>query len=305
MPELNGQSTQSGVPGVKGENTGGGDGVFGTGRRGVVGESETFQGVLGKSRDNAGVVGESQKFHAVFAISHSSNNGGVIGINDAGGFGVIGRGRVGVTGESETFQGVLGTSQDNAGVVGESAKFHAVFGISHDANNAGVFGTNDKGGFGVIGVSEQGIGISGRGGTLAGSFEGNVEVTGDLSVQGHSIIQLLKRIEELEKRLERQQPRVDDLVGRLITVTGGGQGILRVTGSGFSPNFGVTIRVVTRFRFIGDFPITTNGQGEFDGQIKLDASSEPIFIAGRDNRRDDFDLTGLLWSNTVRIPEVF
>lgn len=180
MATFNGQSTQAAVPGVKGENTAGGDGVVGTGRRGVVGESETFQGVFGKSGDNAGVVAESQKFHAVFAISHSSNNGGVIGINDAGGFGVIGRGRIGVTGESETFQGVLGTSRDNAGVVGESAKFHAVFGISHDVNNAGVFGTNDKGGFGVIGVSAQGVGISGKGGRLAGFFEGDVEVTGDI-----------------------------------------------------------------------------------------------------------------------------
>src|SRR5690348_17043688 len=39
-----------------------GDGVFGEGRRGVVGESEAFQGVFGHSTENAGVVGESEKF---------------------------------------------------------------------------------------------------------------------------------------------------------------------------------------------------------------------------------------------------
>jgi hypothetical protein len=211
MATLNGQSTQAEVPGVKGENTADGDGVVGTGRRGVVGESETFQGVFGKSGDNAGIVGESQKFHAVFAISHSSNNGGVIGINDAGGFGVIGRGRIGVTGESETFQGVLGTSRDNAGIVGASEKFHAVFGISHGVNNAGVFGTNDKGGFGVIGVSEQGIGISGRGGRLAGLFEGNVEVKGSLNVQGVDLGALVQRIAQIEQ----QGANVGQLVQRV------------------------------------------------------------------------------------------
>lgn len=215
MANLNGQSTQAGVPGVKGENTAGGDGVVGIGRRGVVGESETFQGVLGKSRDNAGIVGESQLFHAVFAISHSSNNGGVIGINDAGGFGVIGRGRVGVSGESETFQGVLGTSTENAGVVGDSKKFHAVFGISHDVKNAGVFGTNDKGGFGVIGVSEKGIGISGKGGKLAGQFEGNVEVTGSLFVGGVNVAAQLQRIQQLEQQLEQQGADVRQLVERV------------------------------------------------------------------------------------------
>ena len=43
-----------------------------------------------------------------------------------------------------------------------------------------MFGANDKGGFGVIGVSDNGIGISGKGGKLAGRFEGDVEVTGDI-----------------------------------------------------------------------------------------------------------------------------
>lgn len=210
MPNLNGQSTEAAVPGVKGENTVGGDGVVGTGRRGVVGESETFQGVTGTSRDNAGIVGESQNFHAVFGISHSSNNGGVFGVNVSKdgkeqGFGVIGIGRIGVTGESKTFQGVLGKSTDNAGVVGESAKFHAVFGISHDVNNAGVFGTNDNGGFGVIGVSEQGIGISGKGGRLAGRFEGNVEVTGSLTVQGKNISELMGRVQAVEGLVGRIQ----------------------------------------------------------------------------------------------------
>ena len=233
---VNETSNVQNVPAVQGTNTAGGDGISGTGHRGVVGTSDTYQGVYGKSTTNAGVAGESQKFHAIFGLSHDPNNAGVYGGNDAGnatgfgvsgvcdtnigvtgdsksgtgmrgvsqtGTGVIGIGRVGVFGQSETYQGVSGKSTSNAGVVGESQKFHAVFGISHDPNNAGVYGANDAGngtGFGVSGVcdtnigvtgdsksgtgmrgvSATGIGIHGKGGHLAGYFEGDVEVTGDI-----------------------------------------------------------------------------------------------------------------------------
>jgi hypothetical protein len=241
MP-LSESSHSATVPAVTGKNTAGGDGLSGSGHRGVVGVSDTFQGVFGRSTNNAGVAGESQAFHAVFGLSHDPNNAGVFGGNDAGkgtGFGVAGScdtnigvagdsksgtgvrgtsqtgtgvlgtstavgvhgtGRIGVRGESPTYQGVSGWSHDNAGVVGESQTFHAVFGISHDPNNAGVFGTNDGKGFGVSGssatnvgvtgdsesgtgvrgVSQTGIGVYGQGGYLAGSFHGDVEVTGDI-----------------------------------------------------------------------------------------------------------------------------
>lgn len=229
-------SSAATVPAVEGSNTAGGDGISGSGHRGVVGISQKFQGVYGKSTDNAGVAAESQKFHAVFGVSHDPHNAGVFGGNDAGnntGFGVagscdtnigvagdsksgmgirgtsqtstgiLGTGRIGVRGESPTFQGVSGWSRDNAGVAAESQRFHAVFGISHDPNNAGVYGTNDAGnatgfgvagvcstnigvagdsdsGTGVRGVSQTGIGVHGKGGRLAGLFEGNIEVTGDI-----------------------------------------------------------------------------------------------------------------------------
>lgn len=81
---------------------------------------------------------------------------------------------------------MLGTSRDNAGVVGESVKFHAVFGVSHSPNNGGLFGTNDSGGFGVIGLSESGtsgIGVFGKGSKLAARFEGDVEVKGDVRLE--------------------------------------------------------------------------------------------------------------------------
>ncbi len=142
----------------------------------ILGHSKKQTGVVGLSDEGIGVVGDG----AEIGVSGSS----------AKGDGVSGEGRRGVVGTSQTFQGVFGHSAENAGVVGESITFHAVFGISHSPNNGGVFGTNDKGGFGVIGTSNSntgvsgesatGIGVRGKGGRLAGLFEGDVEVTGDI-----------------------------------------------------------------------------------------------------------------------------
>jgi hypothetical protein len=112
----------------------------------------------------------------------SSNDGAIPAVrgDNAAGDGVVGVGRRGVVGLSETYQGVFGKSRDNAGIVGESDKLHGVFGVCHNPHGGGVFGANDQGGFGVIGVSDGGIGVSGKGGRLAGRFEGDVEVTGDI-----------------------------------------------------------------------------------------------------------------------------
>lgn len=318
MAPLNGQSTQPEVPGVKGENSAGGDGVVGTGRRGVVGESETFQGVLGKSRDNAGIVGESQNFHAVFGISHSSNNGGLFGVNVSRdgkeqGFGVIGKGRVGVIGESETFQGVLGKSRDNAGVVGESEKFHAVFGISHDVNNAGVFGTNDKAGFGVIGVSEKGIGISGKGGKLAGRFEGIVEVTGALVV---AKVDVTTRIAALERELAALKTRLvvveskagvsppppskSASIGVELRLTGSAFDELRIFGSGFGANEPVALTVESVSQSGGgastNAEIKADSQGAIDHRISV---SCPAGTQTTHNVRARGLLTGRLSNNAA------
>ncbi len=58
---------------------------------------------------------------------------------------------------------------DNEGVVGESDGMHAVFGTAH-SRFAGVCGVSDAGG----------VGVHGKGGRLAGLFEGDVEVSGDI-----------------------------------------------------------------------------------------------------------------------------
>ena len=168
-------SKNQGLPAVAGVNTAGGTGVVGMGHTGVSGESQDFVGVSG--------------------LSHDSNNAGVMGVNDNGGWGVTGRSstNTGVSGESVSGIGVHGTG--HTGVFGESKDFVGVSGLSHDPNNAGVMGVNDKGGWGVTGRSStntgvsgesvSGVGVHGKGGRLAGLFEGGVQIIGDLQLHGN------------------------------------------------------------------------------------------------------------------------
>ncbi len=107
-----------------------------------------------------------------------------------------GAGVVGVSHATKSL-GLLGGSdrvfRQNAGVYGESGQ-QGVFGHSTDGSGTGVYGGSAGGsGFGVRGDSTDGvavqgqsfgngIGIQGIGGRLAGRFDGNVEVTGTLTV---------------------------------------------------------------------------------------------------------------------------
>jgi hypothetical protein len=165
-----------------------------TSSRGVVGLSKSFHGVFGHSDSNVGVAGESQTGDGVWGVSHDPGKSGVYGLNQAGGRGVAGF--------SDTFQGVYGKSGANAGVCGESDKFNGVWGISHFQYASGVYGSNEQGGrgvegngptgwgvwghsdsgTGVVGESKSGVGVFGKGGQWAARFEGNVEVTGDISM---------------------------------------------------------------------------------------------------------------------------
>src|SRR3954447_21900751 len=74
-----------------------------------------------------------------------------------------------VKGVSSTLEGI--------GVYGESQEAEGVRGVGH--NGAGVSGTSDKW-IGVYGESTSGIGVQGKGRLLAGLFQGDVEVTGDI-----------------------------------------------------------------------------------------------------------------------------
>jgi hypothetical protein len=143
-------SNEKNTPAVKGTNTAGGTGVHGVGQLGVHAQGDQFHGVFGSTN--------GERSAGVFGTTNQPFGFGVQGHNPAGD-GVLGKGRRGVVGESETFQGVFGKSRDNAGVVGDADKFHGVVGISHDRNSGGIFGSNDGGGF--AGVFDGKVAVSG------------------------------------------------------------------------------------------------------------------------------------------------
>jgi hypothetical protein len=153
-----------------------GHGVEGgsTKSKGVVGTSTDFQGVYGHSDNNAGVVGESATWVGVYGKAKGgagtigvmgvarSDNDGVTG-NGTGVYGASTEGN-GVEGSSVGSKGVYGHSGTNAGVVGESQDFDGVLGVSHNPAHAGISGHNPGG--------------------MAGFFDGDIVVTGDIRVAG-------------------------------------------------------------------------------------------------------------------------
>jgi hypothetical protein len=148
MEPLSCESADAGVPAIIGEYTGSGDGY----------------GVRGISKNGRGVQALSDTNYAIRA--HSKTLSGARISSDEG-TGVEGEARgagTGVGGSSKSGKGIHGFSETGAGVVGESNQFDGVFGVSHDPKHAGVSGHNPGG--------------------LAGFFNGNVEVTGNIRVNG-------------------------------------------------------------------------------------------------------------------------
>jgi hypothetical protein len=146
--ELTGNSAKAATSAVKGTNTSTPvAGVEGS-SVGVEGESSAGWGVYGHSKTGRGVVAGSETDYGLRAFSTKS-------------------------------AGIRGSSVEGRGIEGWATKAEGVVGISTNGN--GMWGQTDGAGTGVVGTSKSGIGVHGAGGRLAGLFEGNVEVTGDLS----------------------------------------------------------------------------------------------------------------------------
>jgi len=108
---------------------------------------------------------------------------------------------------------VLGRSDDNDGVQG----------FYKHQDRSGVVGTNTGSGTGVTAQSATGLGIFSKGGRLAGLFEGNVDITGSLTVQGTNIGGLSGRIQSVEAltgRVQALENREQGLVNRVNTPSG-------------------------------------------------------------------------------------
>jgi len=120
--------------------------------------------------------------NGVFGLSTVPNASGVFGANNNGGTGVAGNSDkgdgMGARTASSAKSGVFARN-DATDPAPAGAGGNGVFGLSTVPNASGVFGANNNGGTGVAGNSDKGIGIFGRG-QIAGRFEGDVEVTGDI-----------------------------------------------------------------------------------------------------------------------------
>ena len=136
-----------------------GIGVHGTSNTstGTGGVSQSGIGVHGVSTAGPGVRGDAENGVGVFGGSKTSTAVG--GISDSG---------IGLHGFSKTADGVFGISENGRGVVGVAKGATGVEG-------------NSTSGAGVFGSSETDIGVHGKGGRLAGLFEGDIEVTGHIN----------------------------------------------------------------------------------------------------------------------------
>ncbi|WP_051317057.1 hypothetical protein [Ectobacillus panaciterrae] len=164
-----GVTTVPGASGVLGANNSAkGVGVQGNGPE---------AGISGFSEQGAGVRAHSNHANAVEGFAHDANGTAMLAINNATTAPTINDG-------SPRGSGVLGVTT----VPGASG----VFGANNSAKGAGVHGNGpevgvggfSEGGKGVLAQSKTGIGILAQGGGLAGRFEGNVHVTGNLTSDG-------------------------------------------------------------------------------------------------------------------------
>jgi hypothetical protein len=131
-------------------------------------------GIGGKS---AGIKASSKESNAVWGISITEKGTGVFGeaLDVDGGTGVRGTSKkgIGVHGKSEKFVGVKGEAKSNKDASG-------VYGVCNgDKSVNGVKGES-TGGIGVLGQSDT-VAIWGRA-PIAGFFEGEVHVTGDIKL---------------------------------------------------------------------------------------------------------------------------
>lgn len=122
----------------------------------------------------SGVYGESQAGSGVRGVTYGPGHAGVVGISEVHNPDPVNHP------ELNPGPGVVGQS-DGTAIWGASKTWVGVFGETHSTvGGPAVMGQHHQGGSAVYGLSPSGIGIHGKGGRMAGFFEGDVEVTGDI-----------------------------------------------------------------------------------------------------------------------------
>ena len=236
-----------------------------------------------------GVRGDSTQFNGVLGASTAGGHAGVAGVNESGGNGIFGRG---------TGNGVFGihSGADGAGVVGTSDQNDGVRGFSAASAHSGVVGTNTGRGVGVLGQSAQG---------LAGKFEGNVVITGSLTVQGVSIQSLLQRIQQLEQKVAALSsgsggtPQQAFVSCVLETVSiGDPHKRLRIGGTGFKAGEQVSLKITSKVE--GGNPVTQIHETTANPFGGIDFAFGSAFCGGFPPQKITFQVQGTgLTSNKV------
>ncbi|MGM2859636.1 tail fiber domain-containing protein [Bacillus cereus group sp. Bce021] len=207
--KVEGITDQPTTPGVLGQNTNqtnsAGVGVHGKSRAtGVVGESETWHGVVGFSQSQSGgfgvygeaigpgVAGVSKTWHGVYGETPSNTGGaGVWGEHKGGGRGVVGASRAGV--------GVHGWSERGNGVIAESESYipllvrrksggYPSVEVRHTGLGALFLGYSDN--REVFTVQNNGTFYFAGAGTIDGNLQvgRNLTVIGDIYGRGQKVI---------------------------------------------------------------------------------------------------------------------
>jgi hypothetical protein len=174
MATVTGESTnEPGLVGISSSN----DGVraVSTSGNGVAGFSEKGIGVRGDTKEGFAAVHGNGGKNGVWGYTLSATDSGVYGSNDGSGYGVAGFSEKGI--------GVRGDTKEGFAAVHGNGGKNGVWGYTLSATDSGVYGSNDGSGYGVAGFSKNGIGVLGSGGRLAGLFEGDIEVTGDIRLK--------------------------------------------------------------------------------------------------------------------------
>jgi len=128
--------------------------------------------IFGGADAGTGVQGSSKGFDAIVGQTSSDAHAGVTGRNLTTGA----NGGVGLYGTGGLYAGKF----DGNVVVNGDANSDALNSTSASPQHAGVSANNSASGFGLWAASD-GVAIFGRGGNLAGQFQGNVVVTGNAS----------------------------------------------------------------------------------------------------------------------------
>ncbi len=296
---------------------------------GVLGQSdnqtvEAGPGVHGISKAS-GVLGESETWHGVVGLSKSTTGGvGVYGSHIDGGAGVIGESKnwMGVFGKSQSTTGgagVMGEGDPGPGVIGKSTKWIGVYGETAGIENgpAGVWGEHKGGGIGVKAISNTGVGLFAFSNGMAAVLHGNVDingilkVTGNVTIQGVSIQLWLNRIVALENLTKTQNILITNLQNQINEIKNNKPSSstfpqinvaiqnlkFNVTGSGFLANKLITIRVVDDVFHELHFQQSADSSGKLSIILSFPCNSGLRLHFSATDSRHDSNITGVLWSN--------